>query len=455
MLRTHDTALREVGPRDGRRGPRAGRRATGCASASASRPGAAVVPGSQLEPAGASLAGRGAGVGGSAASPAPFGVCSGVENPCTTLIHEHKSSSADKTRTYDVVRILPEPTDGGGEQGPNNAGTDIGLSAGRELAAESNRLGGDEFPARLDRFARGRAGNDELAAFLVEQRSSEFGAGKRAKKLRDCATWLHFRHYPTIDLVRLHGGRFCQQAKLCANCARRRGAKLMRRYVERITTIHSERPDLQLYFLTVTCKGREDLRSMHDHLWGNFTRWLANRRRHEHGQAYTVLSEFAGGVAAAEVKRGSGSGLWHEHLHIAVLCERLHSMTVRAFQEDLSDEWRALTGDSFVVDLRPFHYVRACLPATVDNLCCDLVEVFKYCVKLNDLAHADRWHAHQQLHGAHMLRAFGCLFGVEVPADLLDDPITAEDLPFIEWFYRYRDGRYQLEDGGQEDETCS
>jgi hypothetical protein len=112
----------------------------------------------------------------------------------------------------------------------------------------------------------------------------------------------------------------------------------------------------------------------------------------------------------------------------------------------LRAEWQEVTGDSFVVDVRPFHYVRDGLEPTAENLAGDFVEVFKYAVKLQDLDLGDNWQAHRQLFGARMLRSFGCMYGVKLPENLLDDDLEDEDLPYVDWFYRYSaDGTYRLE----------
>lgn len=52
-----------------------------------------------------------------------------------------------------------------------------------------------------------------------------------------------------------------------------------------------------------------------------------------------------GGGAFLEVKLGASSGLWHAHLHILVEGDYLS-------QKELSAEWYAVTGASYIVDVR-------------------------------------------------------------------------------------------------------
>jgi hypothetical protein len=181
---------------------------------------------------------------------------------------------------------------------------------------------------------------------------------------------------------------------------------------------------------------------MHDHVWGSMARLVKRRNdylRNPRRNRYTELAAVAGGTIAGETKRGQNSGLWHEHIHGMLLCERELDV------DQLRAEWHELTGDSFMVDVRPFHYVRDGAPATAENLAGDFVEVFKYAVKLQDLEFTDNWEAHRQLFGARMLRSFGCMYGVQMPENLLDDELEDEDLPYVDWFYRHGADGYRLE----------
>jgi hypothetical protein len=97
-------------------------------------------------------------------------------------------------------------------------------------------------------------------------------------------------------------------------------------------------------------------------------------------------------------------------------------------QEKLSQEWKDWTGDSFVVDVRPFH--------DQNDLVSGFLEVFKYAVKFSELPLADNWHAFRILSKHRLVDSFGLLRGVEIPDSLLDEPIL-DDLPYIELLYQY------------------
>jgi hypothetical protein len=103
----------------------------------------------------------------------------------------------------------------------------------------------------------------------------------------------------------------------------------------------------------------------------------------------------------------------------------------------LRDEWKALTGDSFMVDVR-----RIELENDEDRFGA-LCEAFKYSLKLNDLEPKDQIAAAEVLQGRRLQRSFGNLHGVEINEELEDD--HDETLgPYIDLVYRYNSAGYVL-----------
>jgi hypothetical protein len=100
-------------------------------------------------------------------------------------------------------------------------------------------------------------------------------------------------------------------------------------------------------------------------------------------------------------------------------------------QQQLAREWQNITGDSFIVDVRPI---------SQDNPASGFIEVFKYAVKFSEQDPADTVHAWVTLAGKRLIGSAGMFRGVEVPESLLDDSEGLEDLPYITMFYRYLRG---------------
>ena len=111
-------------------------------------------------------------------------------------------------------------------------------------------------------------------------------------------------------------------------------------------------------------------------------------------------------------------------------------IALSAFMPDaqqLAREWREITGDSYIVDVRPINQ---------DDLAGGFAEVFKYAVKFSDQPAADTVHAWETLAGKRLLGSAGCFRGVDIPDDLTDDPSDFANLPYVDLLYRYFNGHY-------------
>ena len=296
-----------------------------------------------------------------------------------------------------------------------------------DLAAEAF-TGADEAVHFGDRIARYTGAKKHAQGMLEHlQGVPDQPAAQAAARLATCGNWLHFRDYYTVDKIRLHAAQFCKQHLICPLCAIRRGAKTLAAYLSRWQVIHEASPHLKLYLITFTVKNGPDLEERHAHLVRGLKR-LMDRRRYfnagTRGAPWTELCKVDGGVYTQEVTE-IGNG-WHPHAHMLAAC------TSEPDADALAAEWHAITGDSFIVDVRPI---------TGDPVE-GFMEVFKYAVKFSDLDYAKNWHAAQVLKGKRLIASFGCFWGVKVPPELTDEPL--DGLPYVDRFYRFLEGSYQF-----------
>lgn len=124
------------------------------------------------------------------------------------------------------------------------------------LAAETEQGadGASGLPAKLARYSEARQKALQMQSFAAKA-----GHVKEAKKLADCANYLLFRHYYTVDKVRLHAASFCKKHLLCPMCAIRRGAKMLKAYLQRYEAVIAQEPQLRPYLVTLTVKNGPDL----------------------------------------------------------------------------------------------------------------------------------------------------------------------------------------------------
>lgn len=265
---------------------------------------------------------------------------------------------------------------------------------------------------RVDRYSRAKTLALDVADYMATQTTHT----KQASKVSTCGDYLVFRHYPTKEETRLHQAYLCKKHLLCPLCAIRRGAKKMQAYLTRFEYLKAREPSLRPFLITLTVKDGQDLKERFNHLY-KAHRELWKRKARKRG---SVLDSVAGAVASYEVKRGKNSGLWHPHVHMVAMAAQ------RPDQERLSKEWHSITGDSFIVDVRPINQQD---PVT------GFLEVFKYAVKFSSQHPADTVHCWETLQGRRLMSSHGCFYGVKVPDELLDEPL--EEIPYIEHFYQY------------------
>jgi len=146
--------------------------------------------------------------------------------------------------------------------------------------------------------------------------------------------------------------------RLCPYCAARRGAQLAEKFLPLIQEMANP------LLLTLTVKNGPHLAERGRHL-------LANAKRLRRQKVWK--DHIPGGISVEEVAHG-GVTHWHPHLHMVIDSD----LPAPALYALLRAAWHALTGDSFIVDVRPL--TGDDLPAAVRELC-------KYTAKLSGIVH--------------------------------------------------------------------
>lgn len=294
----------------------------------------------------------------------------------------------------------------------------LGLDA---LAGESHKGADDAaaLPVRLCRYSMAHHRAVDMAKYARLQ-----GDVKTAAKIEKCGHYLLFRDYYTVGKVRLHAADFCRKHLICPLCAIRRGAKLVKAYLDRFKCLRANDSTLVPYLVTVTIKNGDDLSERFRHLHANMGRMTQARRSYLRGKGpHVEMAKALAGVASYEFKRGKRSGLWHPHCHAIWLCREAPD------QQKLSREWLDLTGDSYIVDVRPLSQTE---PVS------GFLEVFKYAVKFSDLPVADNWQGWKALASRRLVFSFGQFRGIDVPDELTDEAL--DELPYVELLFQFING---------------
>jgi hypothetical protein len=312
------------------------------------------------------------------------------------------------------------------------------------LAEHETGLGFESLQHRLQRYGAGKTRALDMADYITQNTKSKWDdrnrnteTGKLAAKLSNCADFLIFKRYLTVDEVRLHAANFCKKHLLCPFCAMRRGTKYLQAYKQRLDVVFQENPKLRAFMVTLTVKDGESLSERFAHLRAALKKYRDQRRNALKGQRFVEYAKAFGGVHSIEIKRGKNSGLWHPHVHMIWLCEEPPSAS------QLSREWLEITGDSYIVDVREFYG-----ESVVDGF----LEVFKYALKFSDMELGDNWDAYQLLKEKRLVDNFGLLRGVKVPEELTDDDID-EDFVYMLYYFARSSGYTFMGLVGQDEES--
>lgn len=244
----------------------------------------------------------------------------------------------------------------------------------------------------------------------------------KAKKLRECGSWLVFRKWIEAGHLQLRAANSCHQFKLCASCARRRAAKYCQTYWAKALQICSDH-DLVPVLVTLHQRNGDDLRECFDRFRRSLRSLSQSMRRGRtvKGRHSAWGDAFPAILWQVEIKRGSGSSQWHVHAHGLALRPRTHRLNFKA----LTEEWQRLTGNTGTPNFKLTTVGRLLVKGVplhklADHFRSDVMEVIKYPTKLDELAPSDLIEIDQKTKAARFLFPWGHFRGAEPDASLTD-----------------------------------
>ena len=300
----------------------------------------------------------------------------------------------------------------------------------------------DEHNDRITRFAtlKHRAKNQENYLFTLSKFKENYEkdvkneesikALKSAQKLNECGNYLLFKNFYTIGEVKLSKLRTCGQHLLCPFCAAIRASRAIQKYVERINQVLQENRKLKPVLITLTVKNGSDLAERSEHLMKSFRTLLERRRDYlKKGWGYSEFCKVQGAMYSYENTYNEKTGEWHPHIHMFALVDQWID------QQEFSEYWHSLTGDSMVVDVRRARKEKG------HGYSKAAAEVCKYALKFGDLSVEKTWEAFKVLKGKRLTGSFGLLWGVKIPETMTDDMPDDETLPYMEMLYKFVYGK--------------
>ena len=304
----------------------------------------------------------------------------------------------------------------------------------------------DQHRDRIARFStlKHRAKNQENYLFTLAKFKENYekdvkneesiNALKSAQKLNECGNYLLFKNFYTIGEVKLSKLRTCGQHLLCPFCAAIRASRAIKKYVERIDQVLQENRKLKPVLITLTVKNGSNLAERSEHLMKSFRTLLERRRDYEKkGRGFNEFCKVQGAMYSYENTFNEKTGEWHPHIHMFALVDQWID------QQEFSEYWHSVTGDSMVVDVRRAKREKG------HGYSKAAAEVCKYALKFGDLSVEKTWEAFKVLKGKRLTGSFGLLWGVKIP-DRMTDDMPEGDLPYLEMLYKFAYGKQSYYD---------
>jgi hypothetical protein len=341
-----------------------------------------------------------------------------------------------------------------------------------------------EHKDRLDRYSRAKEHQKTVVEYIQQfpELSKEYDA------MSGCGEILIFQRWIQTNFRKLAGGFSCKKHLLCKPCAIRRDSRQIRDYSLKIQYILSEHPNWTPVLITRTVANGLDLLERFNHLGGTHKILMQCRRDSlkknttARGRSVNSVMQYVhGSVGTYEFKRGKESGQWHPHIHEVAFLDPVFEFTPEyelgwhradggtfervkrlinvplEFRSRLAQEYWMISGDSYIVDVRRIEIFDLSsftegveLPAQEissdqQKVAKALCEVFKYALKFSDMPLEDQIHAYKILRGRRLIFSYGCLRGVKVPDNLVDQSRSELEIgPYVYELYKFANNEYYL-----------
>jgi plasmid rolling circle replication initiator protein Rep len=233
--------------------------------------------------------------------------------------------------------------------------------------------------------------------------------------IAQCSSILEVRKYNTGELM-IHNANYCHNPVVCPICADRVSKRRRAIYsipIQRATRCYGVSPicgDWKaeyprkytgIYFITATIQDCKKLIDGINTLVDSLKNMRKMGQKRKHGRSSGEYSKIVAALQNIEIKKGSGSGLWHVHAHLLVFVNEPIDYNVKdspyfiVVDKKVTQiskwnyEWYKSTGCNGInFDLEPIEY-----KSEVNGMKCDTLEesvsaqaqeVLKYTVQLSE-----------------------------------------------------------------------
>ena len=305
------------------------------------------------------------------------------------------------------------------------------------------------------RYESPRRRAESMRMFLEKRSKTDPTVAPFLRRLKSCGLELKYSRRSNGS-KRLSGGRFCQHFFICPLCAMRRTIKLAYTYAERVFHVLQDYPEAQLYFVGLTLRPSRSLpvdvariqeytTQLHK-LGRDIRRGKRSIKKHSTEAAKIIAS-----LQSIIIAEQNGNNLLRRPWRYMVRAHAIWLCDTPPRESLLSEEWRGITGGSFVVNIQDIKSNDKAVDynAWLDSVGENLFAVCSYMLAASHLHDALRWDIFRQLKAAsgrspRLLVSRGEFYGVKLPDEegpLSEGEQEFEKIYFLRWDreqWRYR-----------------
>lgn len=285
---------------------------------------------------------------------------------------------------------------------------------------------------------------EKLPKVDLEQKKLTSGT---LEAVNGCGSWLEFRNYLKVDKTKLHHANFCKKDKLCPACAMRRASK----QVKKVHDYFNQNEELKKkywYYIVLPVKHNkeEDFETVFNRAKKGLDTLRTAIKDNKRGKGReSFFSQFNGLFYSFEVTKTKNG--WNNHINI-MCCADKEIKGIYTFKDkngkkvsqhkEIMRDWQKYTDNKSFM-----HSINKIDISTEDKLIKNLLEIFKYSLKFQDLSNEDLLEVYEKTHNKRLLGAFGSLYGIKTNVDLEGEEILGDKYLEIVYTYNYETRKYK------------
>jgi hypothetical protein len=264
--------------------------------------------------------------------------------------------------------------------------------------------------------------------------------------ISDCGSWLEFRNYYKQDKTKLHNANFCKKDKLCPACAMRRASKQVKKVYDTIS--YSDKlKNKNWYYIVLPVKHNitEDFETVFNRAKDGLQKLRKSLDNAKQKRAKNFFSQFDGLFYSFEVTKSSNG--WNVHINLLCCSDKeiqgIYKYTHKNGQvtyqhHDIMRDWSKYTDNNSYM-----HSINKLDTSSKDDIIKNLLEVFKYSLKFQDLENKDLLEVYEKTYQKRLLGAFGILYNIKLDVELENDEVLDEEFLEIVYRFNYKTNTYE------------